>query len=275
MARRPVVCLHLPGWLGENGISPRCAAGQRRQGEGNQRRRRQIPEGRRGQSGLFLASELTAADTDSKLRKAIKTALDLDAIGKPAPRMRRDAVIKLGQEQNPEYLPYFQKRLEIEKDQEVTKALNEAVALTQTMSTDPAVRNAAIQKLGDMRSINALEFLKKLQKQVNAAPSKYRQGSRSHSSHGHQSDRNAYWWINMFGTAFRGLSVAAVLLVAALGLAITFGLMGVINMAHGEVMAVGSYTAYMVQGIFGSGLLMSLFGKTLSIKGFGLSGAGI
>jgi urea transport system permease protein len=46
------------------------------------------------------------------------------------------------------------------------------------------------------------------------------------------------------------LSTAAVLLIAALGLAITFGLMGVINMAHGEIMAVGAYTAYVTQNLF-------------------------
>ncbi|MBL9129241.1 MAG: urea ABC transporter permease subunit UrtB, partial [Verrucomicrobiales bacterium] len=57
-------------------------------------------------------------------------------------------------------------------------------------------------------------------------------------------------WGNLFGTAFRGLSLAAVLLVAALGLAITFGLMGVINMAHGELIMVGAYTAYVTQNLF-------------------------
>ena len=57
-------------------------------------------------------------------------------------------------------------------------------------------------------------------------------------------------WGELFGTAFRGLSLAAVLLVAALGLAITFGLMGVINMAHGEIIMVGAYTAYVVQNLF-------------------------
>src|SRR5262249_14820618 len=51
-------------------------------------------------------------------------------------------------------------------------------------------------------------------------------------------------------TAFRGLSLGAVLLVAALGLAITFGLMGIINMAHGEVMMVGAYTAFVTQNAF-------------------------
>jgi urea transport system permease protein len=66
-----------------------------------------------------------------------------------------------------------------------------------------------------------------------------------------------------------------VLLVAALGLAITFGLMGVINMAHGEIMAVGAYTAYVVQGIFSSGLLFSFFGKSVSIGGLGLTGGAL
>ncbi len=57
-------------------------------------------------------------------------------------------------------------------------------------------------------------------------------------------------WGTFFGTAFRGLSLAAVLLVAALGLAITFGLMGVINMAHGEIIMVGAYSAYVTQNVF-------------------------
>src|SRR6185369_9726208 len=58
------------------------------------------------------------------------------------------------------------------------------------------------------------------------------------------------WWGNLFGTAFRGFSLSAVLLVAALGLAITFGLMGVINMAHGEIIMVGAYSAYVTQNVF-------------------------
>jgi len=59
--------------------------------------------------------------------------------------------------------------------------------------------------------------------------------------------------VNFFGTIFRGLSLGSILLVVALGLAITFGLMGIINMAHGEMIAVGAYTCYVVQNIFGSG----------------------
>src|SRR5690606_14722906 len=66
--------------------------------------------------------------------------------------------------------------------------------------------------------------------------------------------------INAAGTAFRGLSLGSLLLVVAIGLAITFGLMGVINMAHGELIAVGAYTTYIIQNIFDAGLRLSPFG---------------
>lgn len=52
------------------------------------------------------------------------------------------------------------------------------------------------------------------------------------------------------GTVFAGVSLGSVLLLAALGLAITYGLMGVINMAHGEMMMLGAYMTYLVQGFF-------------------------
>ncbi|NKY38936.1 urea ABC transporter permease subunit UrtB [Cellulomonas septica] len=60
---------------------------------------------------------------------------------------------------------------------------------------------------------------------------------------------------------FAGLSLGSVLLLAALGLALTFGQMGVINMAHGEFMMAGAYTAFVVQGVIadaGVSLLVSL-----------------
>ena len=53
----------------------------------------------------------------------------------------------------------------------------------------------------------------------------------------------------LFNQLFAGLSLGSVLLLAALGLALTFGQMGVINMAHGEFMMAGAYTAFVVQGV--------------------------
>ncbi|MEY4387477.1 MAG: hypothetical protein RLY20_2760 [Verrucomicrobiota bacterium] len=209
---------------------------------------------------LFVQSDLTPVDTSSKLRKAIKTTLDLFTIGDPNPKIRRDAIIKLGQDRSADYLPYFEARLKIETDAEASKALTEAIALTQTASDDPKVRVAAITKLGEMRSINSLTFLQDMRKEARDAPDKF--GAETIAAL-RQAIADIDYYIrmgNLYGTAFRGLSLAAVLLVASLGLAITFGLMGVINMAHGEVMMVGAYTAYVMQNLF--------------VRWFGASGTG-
>ncbi|GAA1860184.1 urea ABC transporter permease subunit UrtB [Pseudonocardia ailaonensis] len=73
----------------------------------------------------------------------------------------------------------------------------------------------------------------------------------------------------VIGQAFTGLSTGSILLLAALGLSLTFGQMGVINMAHGELMMAGSYTAYVTQQVFsasGVSLPVSL------VAGFALGG---
>jgi len=58
--------------------------------------------------------------------------------------------------------------------------------------------------------------------------------------------------LEMLDAIFSGISIGSVLLIAALGLAIVFGLMGVINMAHGELMMLGAYTTFLVQNLFKS-----------------------
>ena len=213
-----------------------------------------------GKPLLFAQTDLTAADADSKLRKVIKATLDLFALGNPNPRMRRDAVIKLGQEQNAEYLSFFEARLKTEKEKEVIKALHEAIATTQLASDDDKTRIAAATELGELRSLTALAFLQKLRDDIKAAPDKFSPETSVALRKSIYDIEQYMWWGNLFGTAFRGLSLSAVLLVAALGLAITFGLMGVINMAHGEIIMVGAYSAYVTQNIF--------------TKWFGASGSG-
>ncbi|MEB3234802.1 MAG: urea ABC transporter permease subunit UrtB [Cyanobacteriota bacterium] len=63
----------------------------------------------------------------------------------------------------------------------------------------------------------------------------------------------------LYDTLFNGLAIGSVLVLAALGLAVVFGLMGVINMAHGELMMLGAYTTFVVQNLFKDGPLEGLF----------------
>ena len=211
-----------------------------------------VLDGRSVAEARFEPSELTPADTDAKLRKAIKTALDLFALNKPDRRMRRDAVVKLGQEQNTESLPHLQAKLNQETDPDVQKSIVEAIALTEMASDDAKKRVHAIDTLLEMRSLNGLSFLQTLHKDALTAPDRYGQETIAAAAAAVREIESYMWRGNLIGTAFRGLSLAAVLLVAALGLAITFGLMRIINMAHGEIMMVGAYTTYWVQNAFRS-----------------------
>ena len=65
--------------------------------------------------------------------------------------------------------------------------------------------------------------------------------------------------MNIMTVIFNGLSTSSILLITALGLAITFGLMRVINMAHGEFIMIGAYTTYVVQNLFSAFLPSSVF----------------
>ena len=58
------------------------------------------------------------------------------------------------------------------------------------------------------------------------------------------------FFIDQIANLFYGMSLGSILLLAALGLAITFGLMGVINMAHGEMLMIGAYSTFVIQNLF-------------------------
>ena len=62
--------------------------------------------------------------------------------------------------------------------------------------------------------------------------------------------RRAPVWGDRISQIFSGISLGSILLLAALGLAITYGLMGVINMAHGELIMIGAYATYVMQSLF-------------------------
>ncbi len=207
-------------------------------------------------------------ETTSKTRKAIKNALDLIAVASPDPKLRSAAIGKLGMTQNTDYLPMLEARQAKETDAGVKKALVEAISVMQLADEDDVVCIAAVQKLGEMRSLASLDLLKAMVTSEDESEAAKVEAKKSVAL-----IENYLKKVEAAGTVFRGLSAGSVLLVVALGLAITFGLMGVINMAHGEMMAVGAYTTYMVQNIFGSGLTLSMFGYGTHVPGMNLTGA--
>jgi urea transport system permease protein len=221
----------------------------------------------------FGPTDLTPVDTDMRLRSAIQQTLDALALSDPDPEARRSAILKLGNSGKEKNIVLLQARLAKETDTEVKKSLNEATALLQLASADASVQISAVKKLTELNAIGCLDGLKRLAAAPQNNPALTREIKIAVSSIEQHISR-----VNFFGTIFRGLSLGSILLIVALGLAITFGLMGIINMAHGEMIAVGAYTSYVVQNVFGTGfgfsinLPFSIAGHQL---GFGLHLPGI
>ena len=106
-----------------------------------------------------------------------------------------------------------------------------------------------VTQLGHTKSQRSQKFLEKSLAQLEKDPALAPQIQRTYQA-AIAKIRTYQRLSSLLGNLFRGLSLGSVLILMALGLAITFGLMGVINMAHGELMMIGAYTTYVVQLVF-------------------------
>jgi urea transport system permease protein len=218
----------------------------------------------------IIATDFDTAAHDSASRGAMKAVLDLLALTDPVPAKRIAAINTFGIAQEPDKLPALQLLQKTEKNAKAIHALREAIALIQLKDENPQVQIAACQELASLGSIPSQDFLTALARESEADPAKASVGKAARQALATVASHIRT--VDILGTAFRGLSTGSVLLVVALGLAITFGLMGVINMAHGEVMAVGAYSTYVVQNIFGAGLALAPFGLTINLPGLSPDG---
>ncbi|MFP6605945.1 MAG: urea ABC transporter permease subunit UrtB, partial [Myxococcota bacterium] len=143
--------------------------------------------------------------------------------------------------------------LEDEQDSGVRDALLVALAQIDLLGDDPERRTAAVENLGRLGDRNHRTQLEGVLKtNEDGSPLEADEDLRVAAKQAlARIDRRAFF-VDLAGNFFYGLSLASILLLAALGLAITFGLMGVINMAHGEMLMLGAYTTYTVLGLFKS-----------------------
>jgi urea transport system permease protein len=200
----------------------------------------------RGTAPLASLKEVAA---DRRLRVVIKPFLDADEtklqLADPDPAVRRGAATKLGNQADARSAAVIEEALGKESDRWVRHALAEALALVRLTLAAPGARAEAARALGDLHSTTALPVLRTLGGDA-AAPRVVRDAA-SHAVG--QIERWAMLTATV-ETLFQGASLASILLLMALGLAVVFGLMGVINMAHGELMALGAYATFVVQNWF-------------------------
>lgn len=223
-----------------------------------------------GQPLRLVASELKAADHTSALRRAMRGVLDVFDLVSPNLARRVKAIEGFGLTQDATKLAILQERLAVDGEPAVKRALRQAIALIKLKDAKDEVKLAALAELRELHPLASTDFLQRTLKEAEEKKNAPVIAAAKSAIYAVESHRSA---VDFFGTIFRGISLGSILLVAALGLAITFGLMRVINMAHGEMIAVGAYTTYLVQNVFGAGLTIPFFGLSLPIPGMNLTGA--
>jgi urea transport system permease protein len=187
--------------------------------------------------------DIDTVNINNRLRRAIDAALGALTLLDPEPGKRFDAAQAVFKSKEENALPVLDKAIARETNVRVKKAMNEAraaIALgSDAAEADKLAAVAVIRERGDQDSVALLSSLP-----ADAPATVKRAATDAIGSIQHGL---AMW--STVQNAWYGLSLGSVLLLAAIGLAITFGVMGVINMAHGEMVMIGAYVTFMVQEI--------------------------
>jgi urea transport system permease protein len=223
--------------------------------------------GKQSEQGWALRDPITEEDVGSaesraarpviinnRLRQQIRDLKSVTALANPNPLARREAAQRLvgntdpvvldalrlrqAEEANPLVKGVIDTALNIAVLRDPASQLNERLNAIDAVagSLEPAVRNVLRDRLAQSDAAAERNAADRALKKIDQRTERYETAD----------------------TIFFGLSLGSVLLLAAIGLAITFGVMGVINMAHGELIMLGAYTTFVVQQIFPDGHEWSL-----------------
>jgi urea transport system permease protein len=209
----------------------------------------------KGDASLIPKLDAIRAEADRAVRQAIKPVIDLlknhANLTSEQSDTRRSAAADLVGTGRPEAITWLEEAAAKEQVWWVKYTMEESAQLIRLRSEDQAVRLVAIKKLGELRSQNGQSALKEFVEagaQSGATDEQRALAEAAQTSVG-QID-SWFWWAGAIETLFRGISLSSILLIMSLGLAVVFGLMGVINMAHGELMMIGAYATFVTQQCF-------------------------
>ncbi|MEK9701654.1 MAG: urea ABC transporter permease subunit UrtB [Deltaproteobacteria bacterium] len=218
---------------------------------------------------IFSGSELTKEVSsrqlnrirvNNKIRSTLRNALARLALSDPDPKARSEAARKLRDGQAEEILPLLQQALADEKVESVREVLRFSLATLQLKHPDSEIRRQSVTLLSGSLDPDVRNLLTELlQKDPSGNWNEPELDIREKIT---ATLKQIEFWEDIYGgveTLFFGVSLGSVLLLAAIGLAVTFGVMGVINMAHGEMIMLGAYTTYVIQKALPNLLEYSLF----------------
>ena len=189
---------------------------------------------------LENAKSIKRVKTNNKMRGQIKQLLANIQLSNPDPSMRLAAVKSMTGKVTAEQIEAITKLSTTEQNPEVKTEMQTLIQLSELESDDETIVKAAIKGLaGNMNQ----QVRPKLEALLNDENNEIVTSAKITLE---AIDKKVSWYGHL-ETLFFGLSLGSVLVLAAIGLAITFGVMGVINMAHGELIMLGAYTTYTIQ----------------------------
>ena len=198
--------------------------------------------------GSAPTATLTKIGTNNRLRRFLRTTVGRYGLSSPDATVRLGAVRDMARSLDEDTIEQLREHRTQETDGAVTREIDTALALAALEDGDATVRMHAVNTLRDRLSADVRNRLAaRVEADAGGSVSETDAAVRTAiTSALNRMDtmRSLYVGIEMM---FFGLSLGSVLVLVAIGLAITFGVMGVINMAHGELMMLGAYTTYVVQ----------------------------
>jgi urea transport system permease protein len=214
-------------------------------------------------AGSTSADSMTKINTNNALRRTLRMTVAHFALASPDVSVRLDAVQEMSKSLDPPAVAMLRERMGVETNARVKQEIATALALAELDSSNSKARLAAIDVLSHSLSSdvrNRLALL--LEKSPEGTFTESDGNVRGAAAKAIQKIDRWRTFYSGFETLFFGLSLGSVLVLIAIGLAITFGVMGVINMAHGELMMLGAYTTYVVQtampGYIGISILVAI-----------------
>ena len=195
-------------------------------------------------AGSAVEADLERVRVNNRLRGTIEAAVGSLTLMSPNARVRLSAADALFKRRDATALAALDQALAVEKDPRIKRTMSEARAaiVLATADSPPAQKLAAIALVRDRADRDSLGILKTV-----AAASDGEVKTAAAAAADSIEQTLAAW--QMAQNVWYGISLGSVLLLAAIGLAITFGTMGVINMAHGEMVMLGAYTTFVVQDV--------------------------
>ncbi len=183
---------------------------------------------------------------NNRIRGELANALAALSLFNPDASVRLASAQKLQNNVSPAMAPLLARAVEKETDRKIQDLLKLAHAQASLRNADASIRLTAVRALSQSSSPAIKSILLPLTDKANEADNKVRFAAISAV----KAIDNRLSRTENLARIFSGLSLGSILLLAALGLAITYGVMGVINMAHGELLMVGAYSAYAMQSLF-------------------------